>query len=295
MKPRVFLSHSKTDRAFVERLAGDLRAARIDVWYDEWEIPSGVSFRKRIFEEGITESDLFFVYLTPTSASSHWVARELDAAFVLDAEARGGTIAMFVDAEATRQQLTVDLRSLHCPVLNDRDYPRSFAHLIGRAWEAASARRIKRAKEDSRSEILSLEKSVAELRTEIARLENVPSVGVDATILRLQAIQFPVGGDAGATYSLYEIFNSLAPILSIGAWQPLITNHLKKFMVPGIDLGASTSLFQATGYQSYDILGPLIISRLVRVSPPVGEYDDQYYLTELGALVAERSMFADGH
>ena len=88
MKPRVFLSHSKADRQFIERLANDLRAARIDVWYDEWEIPSGVSFRKRIFEDGITESDLFFVYLTAASAASHWSEREIDAAFVLDAEAR---------------------------------------------------------------------------------------------------------------------------------------------------------------------------------------------------------------
>lgn len=289
MKPRVFLSHSKTDKAFVERLAGDLRVARIDVWYDECEIPSGVSFRKRIFEDGITESDLFFVYLTPSSASSYWVARELDAAFVLDAEARGGTIAMFVDEDSTRQHLPVDLRSLHCPVLNDRDYARAFSHLIGRAWEAASSRRLKRAREESRSEILSLEKSVADLRTEIARLENSPSIGVDATIQRLQAIKFRIGDETGDTFSLYELFNALAPVLAVGAWRSLLDYHITKVMVAGIDMGPKT-LHEATGYQRHDILGPLIISRLVRVSPPVGDHDDQYYLTELGALVAERSL-----
>jgi hypothetical protein len=59
MKPRVFLSHSKKDRECIERIAADLRSARIDVWYDDWEIPPGSSLRAKIFEEGIPECDLF--------------------------------------------------------------------------------------------------------------------------------------------------------------------------------------------------------------------------------------------
>jgi hypothetical protein len=70
-KPRVFLSHSKKDREFIERLAGDLRASQVDVWYDEWEIPPGDSLRGRIFGEGIIES-----------VNSFWCQRELDAAAV---------------------------------------------------------------------------------------------------------------------------------------------------------------------------------------------------------------------
>ena len=59
MKPKVFLSHSKKDKEFVERIANDLRYARVDVWYDDWEIPSGTSFRREIVD-GIESSDLFF-------------------------------------------------------------------------------------------------------------------------------------------------------------------------------------------------------------------------------------------
>ena len=71
-RPRVFLSHSKRDRAFIERLASDLRLALIDVWYDDWEIPPGDSLRRRILSEGIPESDLFFIYITDNSLSSYW-------------------------------------------------------------------------------------------------------------------------------------------------------------------------------------------------------------------------------
>src|SRR4051794_34340131 len=99
LKPIVFLSHTKSDRSIVERLATDLRLARIDVWYDDWEIPPGESFRRQIFEEGIPKSDLFFVYLTERSIQSYWVARELDGAFIRDAEARGGFLAFFVDSD----------------------------------------------------------------------------------------------------------------------------------------------------------------------------------------------------
>src|SRR5947209_231963 len=109
MKPTVFLSHSTHDRRFIERLARDLMEARLQVWYAGWEIPVGESFRRRIFEEGIPGCDLFFVYLTPASVKSYWVEKELDAGFIRDAEARGGFMALFVDAEETRQLLSLDL------------------------------------------------------------------------------------------------------------------------------------------------------------------------------------------
>ena len=63
MKPRVFLSHSKKDEDFIIKIANDLRVAQIDSWYDDWEIPPGTSIRRKIFEEGIPNCDVFFVYI----------------------------------------------------------------------------------------------------------------------------------------------------------------------------------------------------------------------------------------
>ena len=56
MKPKVFLSHSHADKAFVEHVANELRNTRIDVWFDEWEIPPGESFRRQIVK-GIEEQN----------------------------------------------------------------------------------------------------------------------------------------------------------------------------------------------------------------------------------------------
>ena len=92
MKPKVFLSHSKKDKVFIEKLANDLRSCGIDVWYDEWEIPPGESIRKKIFEDGITSCDMFFVYLTENSIPSYWVQKELDGAFIHEIETKNSFI-----------------------------------------------------------------------------------------------------------------------------------------------------------------------------------------------------------
>ncbi len=84
MKPKIFLSHSKVDKTIIEKIANDLRVARVDVCYDEWEIPPGVSFRSQI-TKGIDDCDLFFIYLTEGSAKSYWVQHELDTAFIKQA------------------------------------------------------------------------------------------------------------------------------------------------------------------------------------------------------------------
>ena len=46
--PVAFLCHGSEDKATVRRLAEDLLAAGIDVFFDEWEIRSGDSLRRKI-------------------------------------------------------------------------------------------------------------------------------------------------------------------------------------------------------------------------------------------------------
>ena len=57
----------------------------IGVWYDEWETNVGDSFRRKIFDEGIGESDYAIVALSKASLQSEWVQREIDASFALAA------------------------------------------------------------------------------------------------------------------------------------------------------------------------------------------------------------------
>ena len=79
--PTAFLSHSTQDKRVARRLAHDLRAAGIDVWYAEWELRPGDSLRRKI-DEGVEQASFFLVLLTPTSLKSEWVQTELDAGMV---------------------------------------------------------------------------------------------------------------------------------------------------------------------------------------------------------------------
>jgi len=78
--PSIFLSHSRIDKPFVEKLAKDLKRYGVNVWYDNWEIKVGDSITRRI-EEGIHENEFFGIVLSPEALNSEWVKTELSAAW----------------------------------------------------------------------------------------------------------------------------------------------------------------------------------------------------------------------
>lgn len=86
MQP-IFLAHSSTDKAFVRRLAGDLRQRGVPVWFDEWEIRVGDSIVTKI-SEGIKSAGWLAVILSEASVNSEWVKRELNAGLMTELEAR---------------------------------------------------------------------------------------------------------------------------------------------------------------------------------------------------------------
>ena len=81
-KPRVFLSHSKRDAAFVEQLADDLRRCQVDPWLDTEETRHGQPWLDTIFERGIPTCDCILVYLTENSLESTVVKKEIDASLI---------------------------------------------------------------------------------------------------------------------------------------------------------------------------------------------------------------------
>lgn len=78
-RPSVFLSHSSKDKAFVSRLATDLKSRGVPVWFDQWELKVGDSLTEKI-EQGISQSGWLAVVISRNSASSDWVQKELRAA-----------------------------------------------------------------------------------------------------------------------------------------------------------------------------------------------------------------------
>jgi len=81
----LFLSYSRLDGDLAERLAGDLEAQGITVWWDSWEMEVGDSLPRKI-EEAISRSAWFGIILSPDAVASPWVRAELDLALTMEIE-----------------------------------------------------------------------------------------------------------------------------------------------------------------------------------------------------------------
>lgn len=84
-KRTLFLSYSRNDGDFVERLAGDLEAQGIAVWRDSSGMDVGDSLPRKI-EEAISNSAWFGIVLSPDSVASSWVLNELAMARIMEIE-----------------------------------------------------------------------------------------------------------------------------------------------------------------------------------------------------------------
>jgi DivIVA domain-containing protein len=71
----IFISYSRRDRAYVEKLAAHLRGAGTPVWYD-FQIVTGDRFA-HVIQQNIELCAAFVVVLTGASATSEWVGREI--------------------------------------------------------------------------------------------------------------------------------------------------------------------------------------------------------------------------
>jgi hypothetical protein len=76
---RLFISYSRADGEFVLRLAGDLRAAGVDLWLDQEDIPPGARWDRAV-EEAMKAAPSLLVVLSPVSAASQNVLDEVSYA-----------------------------------------------------------------------------------------------------------------------------------------------------------------------------------------------------------------------
>ncbi|MEW6664852.1 MAG: toll/interleukin-1 receptor domain-containing protein [Thermodesulfobacteriota bacterium] len=135
--PVAFLCHASEDKDLVRRLASDLMAHGIDVFFDEWEIRSGDSIRRKI-ETGLERCTHFVAILTPNSIAREWVNTEIDAGFIKKIEGNCRFIPL-------RFALPVDklpplFRSLHSPSMDD--YENGLAQLISDIHEISRKPKI---------------------------------------------------------------------------------------------------------------------------------------------------------
>src|SRR5258708_4143383 len=83
MSSSVFISYSRRNRPFAERLQIDLQRAGLDTWLDLSDIPPGEDFEARILP-AIAERSHLVLLASPEAKDSEWVQRE-----VVEAQSRG--------------------------------------------------------------------------------------------------------------------------------------------------------------------------------------------------------------
>ena len=90
---KTFISYNHQDRAFVERLANDLKKYGLAVWWDQWEIRVGESIIQKI-NEGIDSSAYLIAVLSSHSVQSHFVQREINSALMKQLSAEKNIIIL---------------------------------------------------------------------------------------------------------------------------------------------------------------------------------------------------------
>jgi TIR domain len=75
----VFLSHNAQDKPRVRRLAERLKAAGVRVWLDEWLVKPGDLVAMKV-EEGLEQSRVLLLCISPAALASGWVALERSTA-----------------------------------------------------------------------------------------------------------------------------------------------------------------------------------------------------------------------
>jgi formylglycine-generating enzyme required for sulfatase activity len=72
---QVFISYSRKDLVFAERLSEDLKAAGLEVWYDLSGLDGGTRWGREI-QNAIEVCQIFVVVLSQNSVDSEWVEKE---------------------------------------------------------------------------------------------------------------------------------------------------------------------------------------------------------------------------
>jgi hypothetical protein len=131
IRPQVFISYSREDAGFIQKLRDDLTKAGIDCWIDVSAITAGDRLQEAIFEAGIPQCNLFLAYVTQNYLKSKWCMQELNRAL----ESRRVTVVPVANSEQTRDALPPDVRdTVHCGVMIPEHYGDYVLELAGKAW-----------------------------------------------------------------------------------------------------------------------------------------------------------------
>jgi hypothetical protein len=135
-KPRVFLSHSKKDSEFIEKIDADLRKCQIETWLDTVEIRHGKSWQDSIFQYGLPSCDAIIVYFTEQSIQSSVVKKEMDAGLLQNLQDNSVAFLPYVSDQSLRVELRSDIQALQVPEWNAENYYMALPRVVSEIWRS---------------------------------------------------------------------------------------------------------------------------------------------------------------
>jgi hypothetical protein len=166
-KPKVFLSHSRTDQPFIQRTYDDLLRCQIEPWLDTVDIRHGEPWLDAIFEGGIAACDSVLIYLTPASIASPMVKKELDAGLLQKLKDRHVAVLPYISDSNLRDDLRVDLQGLQIVEWNDVNYFTVLPQIVAEVWRSFMERNIAAAVNAERVMRLEAQLAVENLKSQM--------------------------------------------------------------------------------------------------------------------------------
>ncbi len=118
---KLFISYSRRDLAFVERLARDLTKAGHTVWYDLSNLEGGDRWGVEI-QNAIRQSEVALVVISPSSVASEWVEKE----FLYASNRHLRVVPLLYQA----CELPLWLLNIHYIDVQGGNYQQNFPHIL---------------------------------------------------------------------------------------------------------------------------------------------------------------------
>jgi hypothetical protein len=164
-KPRVFLSYSEKDSAFIDKLADDLfKKCQIEPWQYKYEVRHGKSWLDEIFRNGISTCDAIIAYITSFSLSSSVVSKEIDAGILQTLRDNNVAFLPYVNDAKIRTSLRADLQSLQVPEWNDTNYSDLLPRVVTEIWRSYLERTVASSVKDERLKRVEAELELEKLK-----------------------------------------------------------------------------------------------------------------------------------
>jgi hypothetical protein len=124
------MSYSRLDKGYIDGVRSDLLAASIDCWIDETNIQTGDRLNP-VIEDAISQSTLFFAFVTKNYLNSRWCMKEFQHAL----SSPGVAVAPYVSSRDTLDMVPPELMDdVLFGILETDNRARALLELTGRAW-----------------------------------------------------------------------------------------------------------------------------------------------------------------